>query len=386
MSAAARIDTPAVLVDTPAVRIDTPGVRIDTPAARVDTRPAEPGRQLFVSADVTREQWDAYVTARPDATGNHLWAWRHVYEEAFRHRTEYLVARRAHGKVVGVLPLVVFDSRVFGRFMVSLPFVNYGGVLADDDEAARALVDEAIERARWHGLSHIELRHLSPRFSDLPVREHKVTMTVPLPATAAEAWDSRDRKVRNQVRKAENSGLTAEVGGAELLREFYAIFAQNMRDLGTPVYPQAWFAEIFRRFPERSRVFLVRLGPRAVAGAVTFGFGASLEVPSAASLRSHRALCPNMLLYWRIMQQAIEDGYCVLDLGRSTPNEGTYKFKAQWGATPGPMAWEYALLAGHAVPDRSPKNSRFRGAVAVWQHLPLPIANAVGPSVVRFLP
>jgi FemAB-related protein (PEP-CTERM system-associated) len=339
-----------------------------------------------VSADITREEWDAYVDAHADGTANHLWAWRHVYEAAFRHRTEYLAARRPDGRIVGVLPLVVFEHWMCGRFMVSLPFVNNGGVLADDHDIARGLIQDATERAKWHRMSHVELRHRTPQFGDLPIRRHKVSMMAPLAGSIDGAWEALDRKVRNQVRKAEKSGLTTEVGSAELLPEFYAVFAENMRDLGTPVYPRRWFEEILLRFPERSRVFLVRHDRQAIAGAVTLGYRDSLEVPSAASLRSHRQMCPNMLLYWRIMQQAVADGVRVLDFGRSTPGEGTYKFKEQWGAVPGPMAWEYVLLSRRTVPDRSPANSRFQHAISMWQHLPLGVANTVGPNVVRFLP
>jgi serine/alanine adding enzyme len=341
---------------------------------------------VTVSGDVSQDEWDAYVTGHAQATGNHLWAWRHVYESALRHRTEYLVARRPGGSVAGVLPLVVFDHRVFGRFMVSLPFVNYGGVLADDDDVARALASEATERAKGHGLTHVELRHSTQRFPDLPVKRHKVTMTLALAENPDEAWDRLDRKVRNQVRKAEKSGLTAEVGGEELLTAFYGVFAKNMRDLGTPVYPQQWFSEILRQFPNYARVCLVRHGQHVVAGAMTFAFRSSIEIPSAASLRSHRAMCPNMLLYWRILQQATSDRVRVLDFGRSTPGEGTYRFKEQWGAVPGPMAWEYILLSGRHVPDRSPGNSRFSAAIALWQRLPLSVANWAGPRVVRYLP
>jgi serine/alanine adding enzyme len=354
------------------------------PASRM-TRPAAAG-PVTVSADVSRDEWDAYVNGHDHATGNHLWAWRHVYESAFRHRTEYLAARRPGGSLVGVLPLVVFDHRLFGRFMVSLPFVNYGGVLADDDDVARALVKEATERATWQELTHIELRHVTQRFDDFPVKRHKVTMTLALADDPDRAWETLDRKVRNQVRKAEKSGLTTDVGGEELLTAFYDVFAKNMRDLGTPVYPKRWFSEVLSRFPEYARVFVVRHGRQAVAGAMTFAFRSSLEIPSAASLRSHRAMCPNMLLYWRILQQATKDRVRVLDFGRSTRDEGTYLFKEQWGALPGPVAWEYVLLSGQHLPDRSPKNRRFHQAIALWQRLPLSVATWAGPRIVRYLP
>ncbi len=339
-----------------------------------------------VSADVSSEEWDAYVEAHPDASVYHRWAWRQVFEGAFRHRTEYLAARDARGQVVGVLPLVVFEHWLGGRFMVSLPFVNYGGVLADHDAAVRALAGEAERRARHYGLRHVELRHTTPQIPECPRLTHKVSMTLALQPSAERAWETLDRKVRNQVRKAEKGGLTSEVGGLELVPEFYGVFAENMRDLGTPVYPESWFAQILSRLSGQAAIVLVRDGHRPVAGALTLAYRSSLEVPSAGSLRAYRPMSANMLLYWRIMQHAIAGGMRVLDFGRSTPGEGTFRFKEQWGATPGPLTWEYVLLSRRALPDRNPKSVRFQQAIAVWKRLPLSIANRVGPAIVRFLP
>ena len=187
--------------------------------------------------------------AHPDASGYHLSGWRRVFESAFGHETVYLAARE-HGRIVGVLPLVVFRSRVFGRFAVSLPFVNYGGVLRRGRRGRAGAGGEGRRRSPRRGrLSHVELRHTARQLPDLPARTHKVGMRLALGADAARAWDGLDRKVRNQVRKAEKSGLTWRRGGAELLDRFYAVFARNMRDLGTPVYSRRFFEQVLSTFP-----------------------------------------------------------------------------------------------------------------------------------------
>src|SRR5437773_2502794 len=191
-------------------------------------------------------------------------------------------------------------------------------------------------------------------------------------------WEALDRKVRNQVRKAEKSGLICETGGAELLDDFYPIFATNMRDLGTPVYARRFFAEVLAAFPTRTAVFVVRRDRTAVASAIGFRYCDHFEVPWASSLRSYRALCPNNLLYWSAINHAIVSGCHIFDFGRSTPGEGTFHFKEQWGAQPQPLCWEYRLLAGDAIPDQSPKNAKFALAIEIWKRLPLAVANAVG--------
>ena len=340
---------------------------------------------VHASTGVAREEWDAYVAARPEATGYHAWRWRAVFERVFGHETRYLAARR-EGDIVGILPLVLFRPVLFGRFMVSLPFVNYGGIVADDEMAANALLAEAERIGRAGGFTHLELRHQRRQFDHLLVKEHKVSMLLPLPRTADAAWAAMDRKVRNQIRKAEKSGLTASIGGAERLDEFYRIFARNMRDLGTPVYARAFFEQILVAYADEARVVVVSKDGLAVAAGLALAVCEVIEVPWASSLGEFRALCPNHMLYWSIMQWAIDQRFEVLDFGRSTPNEGTFQFKRQWGAEPLPLHWEYRLFKGTALPDQSPKNPKFRTAIEMWKRCPLWLTNTLGPHIVRCIP
>jgi FemAB-related protein (PEP-CTERM system-associated) len=349
------------------------------------TTHAAPAATLTASTDVSEAEWTAYVAHHPDATLYHQWPWGSVFRLTFGHETDRIVARE-DGRIVGVLPVVTLKSWLFGRFLVSLPFVNYGGVLAASDAARRALLDEASRLAAARGLRHVELRHRSPQFPDLPARRHKVAMTLALPADAAALWEQFDRKVRNQIRKAEKSGLTVETGGAGLVGDFYRVFARNMRDLGTPVYPRRLFDEVLSAFPEAARVFLVRLGRRPVAGAMALEHRGTLEVPWASSLREHASRCPNHLLYWAAIRHAIARGCTTFDFGRSTPDGGTYRFKHQWGARPQPLAWEYLLREDRALPDQGPTNPRFSLAIAAWKRLPMAVANAIGPAIVRGIP
>jgi serine/alanine adding enzyme len=339
-----------------------------------------------VTVDITRDvsAWDRYVNGHPDATAYHQWAWRDVFAGAFGHDSIYLVARDCE-RVVGALPLVELRSRLFGTFAVSLPFVNYGGVVADGELAAGQLNARAVSLARERGWRHVELRHIRRQFAEWPVKRHKVAMWLPLAAGPEAQWSSLDRKVRNQVRKAEKSGCTAENGGAELLGDFYRVFAHNMRDLGTPVYARRFFDEVLRAFPADTRVFIVRIAGEPVAASITVGWRERVEVPWASSLRGYSVQSPNTLLYWTMLRWAVEQGYRTFDFGRSTPDEGTFHFKKQWGAQPHELAWEYLGLTGE-VPDHSPKNPKFKGAIAVWQHLPLWLTNRVGPAIVRSIP
>ena len=342
--------------------------------------------RVTVGEDVTPAEWDAYVEGHPQATGCHSWVWRTVIERSFQHPANYLVARDGSGTIRGVLPLVRFNSWLFGRFLVSLPFLNYGGILANHDAARRALLEAAIALARTHGCRHVELRHVARQLPDVPVKQHKVTMLMPLEATTEAAWKRLDNKVRNQVRKAEKSGLVGTVGGVDLLADFYPIFARNMRDLGTPVYARRFFEEILGAFPDRARVFVVRKDGTPVAAGIGCTWRDTIEVPWASSLREYRQMCPNMMLYWTAIKHGVDAGLRTLDFGRSTPGGGTYQFKKQWGAEPVPLHWEYWLPETSSIPDQGPANPRMQTAIRLWQRLPLAVANVVGPHVVRAIP
>jgi FemAB-related protein (PEP-CTERM system-associated) len=337
-----------------------------------------------VSIEASGEAWTAYVTRQDRSSGYHEWAWRDVFAHAFGWTPFYLAARRGN-TVVGVLPTVLMDSWLFGRSLISLPYLNYGGVVGDDADAERALFVRAVELARTHRCRHVELRHVQRHFDDAPCKRHKVTMLLPLqpPQTM---WEGFDRKVRNQVRKAQKSNLRYSAGGRELMDGFYAVFARNMRDLGTPVYSKRFFTEMLNAFPDRTRVHVVVLGDVPVAGAFTFESRGTVEIPWASSVRDFNALCPNHLLYWSIIENAADKGCATFDFGRSTPNEGTYRFKEQWGAHPVPLHWEYGGLHDDALPNTSPTNPKFQLAVALWKRLPLGIAGRIGPMVVRAIP
>lgn len=344
-----------------------------------------PSGRVVVTSENAAVEWDAYLAGHPQATSDHLWGWREVFANVFGHRTVYLSARRSD-VIVGVLPLALFRSRVFGRSVISLPFLNYGGVVADDENAAAALLEEGERVARGFSAAHLELRHTRRQFERRPYRQHKLALTRPLPATPQALWAETDRKVRNQVRKAQKSGLEVRSGGSELMPDFYAVFAENMRDLGTPVYPQKLFNEVLRVFPDNARLTVVWLGTVPVAGAVTVSWRETILVPWASSLRRFRSLCPNMLLYWTLLERATADRVRIFDFGRSSPGSGPHQFKLQWGAAEAPLTWEYVLPAGTRLPDQGPSNPKFRAAIEAWKHLPLGLANRLGPWIAAHLP
>ena len=339
-----------------------------------------------LESEVEQKAWDRFVEDNPLATGYHLSGWRRVIQRAFGHSTFYYQAVDARGNVHGILPLVYFNSSLFGSFLVSLPFLNYGGVVADTGETAKLLLAEAKRRAQSLGANYIELRHVADADIEWPKKEHKVSMRLDLPSSYADLMKSFPPKLRSQVRRAEKEGMTTNMGGINLLDGFYEIFSRNMRDLGTPVYAKQFFMEVLRQFPTDTKICLVKYGGRTLAAGLAYGFRNMLEIPWASSDRRYGKYAPNMMLYGAVLRYACERGYRVFDFGRSSKDSGTYRFKEQWGAKPIQLRWHYWLRDGHLLPELNPQNQKFRLAIAFWKRLPISVTTFLGPRIAKHLP
>lgn len=328
------------------------------------------------------DAWDAFVAARPEGTFCHLSGWREVMLRVFGHRASLLAAVGPDGELTGGLPLVRLDSRLFGRALLSMPYLNYGGPIGTP-EAQRALVEAAVDAARRQR-ARLELRNAAPIASALPARVEKVTVVLDLPDSAETLWKETIRaKVRSQIRRPQKEGLTARFGPGER-GAFYEVFARNMRDLGTPVLPRSLFEALWRVFPDLVLFGAVYAGERPVAAGCGFLWRGEFEMTWASSLREFNPVSPNMLLYWEFMAHVIERGGRRFNFGRCSPGGGTHRFKLQWGGAEVPLPWVRWPSPEGAGP--AGEGRLLRLASRGWQRLPLPVANRLGPFLARRLP
>jgi serine/alanine adding enzyme len=314
-------------------------------------------------------------------------SWLRVLEEGLGYKTYLLSTNAASGATTGRLPLALVESRLFGRFLVSLPYVNSAGVMSATPLQARNLVDQAVQLADELDVRYLELRQETP--IDHPAltgrNDSKVILRLALPPTADALWNQLKAKVRNQIRKGRTFESTVHWGGAELLPEFYDVFSRNLRDLGTPVYGRSLFAAILREFAGASELCVVRREGRPISAALLCHGIDGTEVPSAAALRTYNPTNVNMLMYWHLLERAIARGSRRFDFGRSTVDSNTFRFKLQWGAEPFPSCWQYYVRRG-TLKDMRPDQGRFQIAIRVWQRLPLSITRWLGPHIVRGIP
>jgi FemAB-related protein, PEP-CTERM system-associated len=265
------------------------------------------------------------------------------------------------------------------------PFLNYGGVLAESEEAASFLLDSFVKLASELKVKYIEMRSLEKLGFFRETREHKVTMWLKLENSVEKQWLNLNAKIRNEVRKAEKSGLSIKAGKGELLDSFYAVFSRNMRDLGTPVLGKIFFKNILKHFPEEANIFIATLENKPIAAAFSLSHGSSMEVPWASSIKDFNRVCPNEFIYWHIIKYAIEKNMDRFDFGRCTKGSGTYRFKKQWAPEEKQLYWQYWEADGFRLSPEDPKHGSFSPLIQIWKRLPLCIANNIGPAIARHL-
>lgn len=312
--------------------------------------------------------------------------WLNIFRQALGHRT-FVLEARSDGRTIGILLLAEVSSWWFGSFLVSLPYLNHGGVWTSDPHAASALIDEAVRLADELNVRYLEMRHELEHHH--PRLRHQLTskvhMRLTLPASTEELWSQFKSKLRSQIRNAERRDFSVTWGGIELLKDFYDVFSHNMRDLGTPVYGKPLFRAILNEFPNKAELCCVQAQGKAVAAALLLHGANITEVPSASALRSFRSSNANMLMYWCLLQRAIARGSSIFDFGRSSIESSTYQFKKQWGAMPSPAVWQYYVRHGNCDALR-PDNAKFSLAIRVWCRLPVAVTRCLGPRIVRGIP
>jgi FemAB-related protein (PEP-CTERM system-associated) len=329
-------------------------------------------------------EWDQAVGDLSGSTFCHLSGWREVLADVFGHKSLFLAARNGQGAIRGVLPMTRVRSRLFGDYLLSMPFLSYGGPLGSED-VRRLLAGRAIQEAERLGVDLLELRARRPVPGPLSTSDRKLTVLLSLPDSSDALWEEGLRaKVRSQVRRPMKEGMTTRFG-ADLVEPFYSVFARTMRDLGTPVLPRRFFTRMASSFDDHVVFAVVEHEGRPVAAGCGFLWRGEFELTWAGALREVSRLAPNMLLYWSFMEESIRRGATVFNFGRCSPDSGTHRFKKQWGGEDLALPWaQWSPTGVSATPN--PDSAKFRLATRVWSRLPVGVTTRVGPLLSRSLP
>ncbi|MFT3759473.1 FemAB family XrtA/PEP-CTERM system-associated protein [Thauera sp.] len=332
-------------------------------------------------------RWDAFVRECPQATFFHLSAWQDIVRTVFRHRTFFLFAER-DGRIVAVLPLAEVKSRLFGHALTSLPFCVYGGIAAAEDagdDAVALLEQEADALARKLGVQHLEYRNLGRiRHEDWPRQDLYVTFRKEILPEVEANMLAIPRKQRAMVRKGIKNGLVSHIDAD--VERFFALYSDNVLRHGTPALSKKFFRRLKDTFGDDCEVLTVTdADGRPLSSVLSFYFRDEVLPYYAGDDVAARDLAANDFKYWELMRRACERGCKVFDYGRSKIGTGPYSFKKNWGFEPQPLSYEYRLYKRDGVPQNNPMNPKYRAFIALWKRLPLGVANAIGPHIVRNL-
>lgn len=390
------------------------------------------------SRPVDDEEWNDYVGSQPGGSVYHRSEWREIITSAYGHNFYYLklvkhlvtknnssfsqtnnlqTQPHDHNRVVqnkeiiGILPLIHINHFLFGNSLVSMPFCDAGGILASNSNAEHLLVKHSLQLAESLQAPWVELRQHQPlayldnqnfqsynlvskqqsqqSISDwlllTTTGSEKVRMLADLPESSDALMLSFKAKLRSQIRKPIKEDLKTLVGGLELLDDFYNVFVVNMRDLGSPVHSKKFVEMVLLKFPEHARLFIVYRQGAPMACGLTLGFNDVISNLWASSLRCYSHLAPNMLLYWSMLEFGCQNGYKRFDFGRSTPGEGTYRFKEQWGAKPQPLYWYRFSKTNDRSLGKQPEKNKMSKAIEYWKKLPVSVTKVIGPRIRKYI-
>jgi FemAB-related protein (PEP-CTERM system-associated) len=329
------------------------------------------------------DRWDAYVQRAEMATFFHRAGWKTVLEKAFGHNTHFLYALD-DGEIVGILPLAQVKSVLFGNTLSSLPFCVYGGIVADNEQVAQTLRQQACRLADSLGVGALELRNRQAGNSNWPVKDLYYTFRKAIDPDDEVNLKAIPNRQRAMVRKGIEEGLLSE--WADTTERLFRVYAESVRNLGTPVFSSKYLRMLQEVFGSDCSVLMITHKGRDVAAVMSFYFRDEVIPYYGGSTAAARLLKGvNHLMYWELMRRSREQGYRLFDFGRSKAGTGPFSFKKNFGFEPQPLPYEYYLVTSDAIPDVNPLNPRYRLMINVWSKLPLPVANFIGPFLARSL-
>lgn len=349
--------------------------------------PAFPPMTTIASADVDDPRLDEFVRDHPDGTPFHLSAWLRAIARGCSQRAHLLVAESPRGRWRGVLPLHEIHSPIFGRALVSTGFAVGGGILAEDHHAADALAESAWGLAERLSCPTVELRGGMLPGEPWTIRADAHSGFVrPLARDDEAELLAIPRKQRAEVRKALANVLDVSIGrGAADRATHYAVYAESVRNLGTPVFPRTLFEAVLDSFGADADILTVRHEGRAVASVLSVYHAGAVMPYWGGGTTEARGLRANDLMYFALMRHARERGCARFDFGRSKTGTGAFAFKKNWGFEPKPLAYAVRTADGAAPRETNPLSPRYKLQVGAWKRLPLGVTNRLGPHIARGL-
>jgi FemAB-related protein (PEP-CTERM system-associated) len=346
--------------------------------------------EIALATPADQEEWDSFILSHPHASPYHFFAWGAAITQAYGHKSYSLMARQ-EGRLVGVLPLVHLKLTFLVNEFIALPFCDVGNCLSVNSDVEKKMLEETQSLSKQLKIKNIQLRGKLLNESDYAsftqLESNKLRMLLCLPESSDTLFKAFKPKLRSQIRKAEKNGVFFRWAGQDGVDSFYSIFCNNMRELGSPVHSRKLFSAVMDQYGDKARIGLAEYEGKCISAGLILSTGDQTSIPWASSLRNFNHLAPNMLLYWNFLKFAADSGKKIFDFGRSTENEGTFRFKRQWGAEAFPLVW-YSSCPNALVQSVNAAHNKISGrerAASLWRKLPLSVANTLGPQLRKFI-
>ncbi|MGN7613934.1 FemAB family XrtA/PEP-CTERM system-associated protein [Magnetococcales bacterium HHB-1] len=328
------------------------------------------------------QAWDQLVHSHPEGTFFHLAGWQNVLTKSFSHQEYYRLAWQEN-QVVGILPLIRQKSLLFGDALISTPFCVTGGVIAINDTIKNQLEQEAVALAEKLRVDYLEMRLEKPRNDHWLRKDLYYGFCKTMEKDAKANLMAIPRKQRAEVRKAQRKGLTWQID--DTTDRCYDLYAQSVRNLGTPVFSRSYFHQLKETFGENCEPLIITLDNEPISAVLSFYYKDQVLPYYGGGGIAARRTGANAYMYWALMDQALSRGAIQFDFGRSKKGTGAYNFKRFFGFTPKPLAYEYHLVQAQEMPDVSPNNPKYKLFINLWKRLPVGLSKIAGPWLAKNL-
>lgn len=338
--------------------------------------------QVMLLDESQNARWDSFVAQHPEGEFFHLSGWQQVIREAYGHRCWFYYVEH-QGEILAVLPLAQINSWLFGNKLISLPFAVSAGVLAQNQAAMDLLIAQAQSLAAELNVDCLELRHRKAKMSGWSQQPSHENFTCTLADSADAILAQIKKKQRAVVRQSLANSLSYQIEAD--CSHFFPIYSESVRNLGTPVFPKAYFQTLLRVFPDQVDILTVCSGDTAVSSVLSFYYKNQVLPFYGGGTSAARNLKSNDFMYYQLMCHAQQRGMRSFDFGRSKIGSGAHAYKKHWGLTPQPLFYEHYLVKSSELPDVSPNNPKYQLFIKAWKKLPLPISRALGPVLAKDL-
>jgi FemAB-related protein (PEP-CTERM system-associated) len=301
----------------------------------------------------------------------------------------YRIVSHLNDEIVGWLALVRVQHPVFGHYLTTSPFGSYGGFAYSSMAERDVLLNKARALGNELGVEHVNVRFEAGE--ETPPEgwiQHPIYATYradlsPDPDQLMSAYSSDHR---NHIRKSLKKGFSIKFGHLDLLDDAYEGLARSMHELGSPYHNKSYLRAMAESLGDALEFAVVYSPQSELAGAGVFIFQGDMVTNLHANiLRRFRPEYAGEFLYWSVIERYCRKGCNVFDLGRSLIGSGNEVFKMKWKPRKQLLAYWYALMPGHTLPELNQKNPKFQFAIWLWKHMPSLAVRPLGPFLIKGL-